>query len=50
MTMTLGGWITFLFSTVSFTSLFAWCLYKVLTTPRADESALHGTFDIDDDD
>lgn len=44
--MTLGGWITFLLSTISFSALFAWCLYKVLSTKSLDEDRLHGTFDI----
>lgn len=29
--MTYGGWITFILSVGSFTGLFGWCLYKVIT-------------------
>ena len=29
--MTYGGWITFILSVGSFTALFGWCLYKVIT-------------------
>jgi len=38
--MTLGGWITFLISTVSFTVLFIFFLYKVLTTKHLPENHL----------
>ena len=36
--MTYGGWITFILSVGSFTALFGWCLYKVITckTPVVD--------------
>ncbi len=36
--MTYGGWITFILSVGSFTALFGWCLYNVLTSkpPVAD--------------
>ncbi len=39
--MTLGGWIVMLVSVTTMTLLFAWCLYKVLTTPDETEK-LHG--------
>ena len=31
--MTFGGWATFILSACSFTALFAWCLYNVLSKP-----------------
>ena len=31
--MTTGGWIIMITSITAVTSLMAWCLYKVLTTP-----------------
>lgn len=43
--MTIGGWIIMLVSTLSVTSLFGWCLWKVLTTEDESER-LHG-FEID---
>ena len=39
--MTLGGWIIMLISVLSVTSLFVWCIYKVLTTEENGDS-LHG--------
>ena len=39
--MRLGGWIIMLVSTLSVTSLFVWCIVKVLTT-QDDQDALHG--------
>lgn len=48
--MTLGGWITFLLSTISVTSLFVWCILRILKSKR--EKSLHGilieTDDIDE--
>ena len=35
--MTLGGWIIMLISVSSVTSLFCWCIYKVLSTPEEEE-------------
>ena len=34
--MTLGGWIIMLISVASVTSLFCWCIYKVLLTPEQE--------------
>ena len=39
--MTTGGWITMLLSVGTVTTLFAWCIYKVLTTPHEAEK-VHG--------
>lgn len=39
--MTLGGWIVMLFSVISVTVVFLWCLWKVLTTPDESEK-IHG--------
>ena len=39
--MTLGGWIIMLFSVGCVTTLFRWCIYKVLTTPEEEEK-MHG--------
>lgn len=39
--MTLGGWINLILSVGSVTALFAWCVYKVLTTP-AESDKMHG--------
>lgn len=39
--MTPGGWIVMLVSVTTMTVLFAWCLYKVLTTPDETEK-MHG--------
>jgi hypothetical protein len=36
--MTTGGWITMILSVGSVTTLFVWCLYKVLThNPPAED-------------
>ena len=43
--MTSSGWIIMLLSVGTVTSLFAWCIYKVLTSPEESEK-LHG-FEID---
>ncbi len=43
--MTLGGWIIMLVSTLSVSSLFVWCIWKVLTT-EGEEDKMHG-FEID---
>ena len=39
--MTSGGWINMIISVGSVTALFAWCVYKVATTPEKVEK-LHG--------
>lgn len=39
--MTLGGWITMLLSVGSVTTLFVWCIWKVVTTP-AESEKVHG--------
>lgn len=39
--MTIGGWIIMALSVGSVTGLFAWCLYKVFTTPGESEK-IHG--------
>lgn len=39
--MTLGGWIIMVLSVGSVTSLFSWCIYKVLVTPEEEEK-IHG--------
>ncbi|MBP3358193.1 MAG: hypothetical protein J6K91_04705 [Opitutales bacterium] len=44
--MTLGGWITFLLSTISVTTLFSWCLYKVMTAKPQKDDDISGAFDI----
>jgi hypothetical protein len=39
--MSLGGWIIMTLSVGSVSTLFAWCIYKVLVTPGESER-LHG--------
>ncbi len=39
--MTPGGWFNLIFSVGSVTTLFAWCIYKVVTTPE-EPKKLHG--------
>ncbi len=39
--MTLGGWIIMLVSVGTVSTLFTWCIYKVLTT-EGEEEKLHG--------
>jgi hypothetical protein len=39
--MTIGGWMILIVSVGSVTSLFSWCLYKVLTIPGETEH-VHG--------
>ena len=39
--MTTGGWIVLVTSVGTVTTLFAWCIYKVFTTPGETER-LHG--------
>ena len=44
--MTLGGWFTFILSAGSFTALFVWCLWKVLSVKPSKDDTMHGAFDI----
>ncbi len=39
--MTGGGWIDLILSVGSVVTLFAWCIYKVVTTPEEPDK-LHG--------
>ena len=39
--MSLGAWIIMLISVGSVTSLFCWCIYKVLSTTEEEEK-IHG--------
>jgi hypothetical protein len=39
--MTLGGWIIMIISVGTVSTLFSWCLYKVLTTPE-EKKRIHG--------
>jgi|AP86_3_1055499.scaffolds.fasta_scaffold00060_11 hypothetical protein len=39
--MNTGGWIIMLLSVGTVSTLFAWCIYKVLSTPGESEH-LHG--------
>ncbi len=41
--MTIGGWITFILSTGSVCALFVWCMYKVVSSGRAEKIS----FDVD---
>jgi len=43
--MSLGGWIIMILSVGSVTTLFVWCIWKVLST-EGEEKKLHG-FEID---
>ena len=36
--MTIGGWITMGISMGAFATLFAWCMYKVLTSEKQKKS------------
>ncbi len=40
--MTVGGWLVMLGSVGAVTTLFIWCVHRVLTTPGETEK-LHGT-------
>lgn len=44
--MTIAGWSIMLISVIGMTSLFAWCIRKVLTDPEASEH-IHSQVDID---
>ncbi len=39
--MTIGGWIIMILSVGSVTSLFVWCIYKVLSA-EGEEEKIHG--------
>jgi len=39
--MTIGGWLMLILSVGTVTALFAWCMYKVLTTP-GEADHVHG--------
>jgi hypothetical protein len=39
--MTIGGWIVLISSITITTGLFGWCIWKVLTSPKASEH-MHG--------
>jgi len=47
--MTAGGWVMMILSVGAVTLFFAWCLYKVLTTPQSTEH-IHSPSDIDTQD
>jgi len=40
--MTLGGWIVMLISVGTISSLFAYCIYQVLTEKQPEEHHHHG--------
>lgn len=44
--MTTAGWIVMLVAIGGMTSLLAWCVYKVVSTPGSTEH-LHAPLDID---
>jgi hypothetical protein len=44
--MTFGGWIVMTVAVGGMTSLLAWCIYKVITTPGSTEH-LHSQADIE---
>lgn len=44
--MSTGGWITMILSVGFVTSLLAWCMWRVLTTPESTKH-IHGELDID---
>ncbi|WP_175414724.1 hypothetical protein [Nibricoccus aquaticus] len=39
--MTTGGWINLILSVGTVTTLFAWCIYRVLTAPKTGGSLAH---------
>lgn len=45
--MTIGGWIVMLVSVGAVVTLFAWCIYRVLTLPEKSDR-LHG-FEVEPD-
>ncbi len=44
--MTTGGWIIMTLAVTGMTSLLAWCVYKVLSTPGSSQH-MHAPTDID---
>ncbi len=44
--MTMAGWILMLTAIGGMTTLLAWCVYKIVSTPGATEH-LHSPLDID---
>jgi uncharacterized membrane protein len=44
--MTFAGWLIMFCSTIGMTVFFAWCLWKVLATPKSAEH-VHAQLDID---
>lgn len=43
--MTSGGWLTFILSITTVTSLFAWCVYKVLSSSKKQKMMGENLFD-----
>ena len=43
--MTIGGWITFILSITLVTSLFAWCIWKVLSYKNPNKMQGSDLFD-----
>ena len=44
--MSIGGWIIMTLAVSGITSLLAWCIYKVVSTPGSSEH-IHAQTDID---
>ena len=44
--MSAGGWLFMLVSCGTMTGLLGWCIYKIVSTPKASEH-LHAQTDID---
>lgn len=42
MELNAGGWTVMLLSIGAVTTLFSWCLYRVLSGPRQHDDSLHG--------
>ena len=40
--MTLGGWLVMIVSVGTVTSLFSWCIYKVMTEDKLEDKHIHG--------
>lgn len=47
--MTPGGWIVMLVSVLAVSSLFVWCIYKVVTTPGETEHIHDTLFEPDEE-
>ena len=47
--MSIGGWIIMTLAVTGMTSLLAWCIYKVVSTPGSSEH-IHAQTDIDPQD